>query len=246
MVCEYNRRFVASLYPDVFADLEPRIKVHHLPLDLDEFAFEPGGRDDDHIVAVGALEPAKGHETLLRAASIIAARRTDLRVTLIGDGSERRALERLAASLGIGERVTFTGWRTPEEVRQAIVKATVLVHPSAGLGDAVPTVIKEALALGTPVVASDVAGIPELLDGGHCGGLVPPADPGALADAVGRLIGEPARLERYAAAGRTYAEAMFDVRRNGPRLAAILKNTTRPPNQSADVRGCAQGSAAAS
>ena len=97
-----------------------------------------------------------------------------------------------------------------------------------GLGDAVPTVIKESMALGTPVVASNVAGIPELLDGGRCGMLVPPQNVEALADAIKTLLANTAMRRTYADAARKYAEEQFDLWRNGRRLARVLRSTKRP------------------
>jgi glycosyltransferase involved in cell wall biosynthesis len=187
----------------------------------------------------------KGFDALIVAAARVATTVPDLRLTFAGDGSQRFMLEALASRLGIRDRVTFAGWRTPEQVRCMLSTATMLVHPSAGLGDAVPTVIKEALAVGTPVVASDVAGIPELLDHGACGVLVPAASPEPLAAAVSALLLDSARQERYAAAGRAHAEAMFDIRRNGPRLAAILRHTTRARERTLGTP-CVSSSAAAS
>jgi glycosyltransferase involved in cell wall biosynthesis len=86
------------------------------------------------------------------------------------------------------------------------------------------------------VVASRIAGIPELLDEGRCGVLVPPRNPASLAAAIQTLLDRPELRREYARAGRAYAEAMFDVRRNGPRLASILRATTRPHARAADVR----------
>jgi glycosyltransferase involved in cell wall biosynthesis len=220
--------------------------VHHLPIDLGEFAFERKARDANHVIAVGSLEPMKGYDTLVAAAGQLATGIENLRLTFIGDGSQRTALEASCTKLGVRDRVTFTGWRTPDQVRRALATATVLVHPSAGLGDAVPTVIKEALALGTPVVASDVAGIPELLDGGACGVLVPPSKADVLAAAIAGLLADPGKLDRLALAGRAHAESMFDIRRNGPRLAAILRHTKSGRRGPADATGCAHLSSAAS
>jgi glycosyltransferase involved in cell wall biosynthesis len=101
------------------------------------------------------------------------------------------------------------------------------VHPSIGLGDAVPTVIKEAMAVGTPVVASRVAGIPELLQDGRCGVLVPARSPARLAEAVGDLLKDEPRRRQLARAARTFAEETFDLWRNGRRLAGILRSTRR-------------------
>jgi glycosyltransferase involved in cell wall biosynthesis len=91
----------------------------------------------------------------------------------------------------------------------------------------VPNVIKEALALGTPVVATEVAGIPELLDVGRCGLLVPPRDVGALASAIERLLTNPQLRRELATTGRRFAEKMFDQTANGRCLAEMLRATTR-------------------
>jgi len=114
----------------------------------------------------------------------------------------------------------------PDQVLDAMRRATVLVHPSVTL-DAMPTVIKEALAVGTPVIASDVAGIPEILAGGRCGVLVPPGNIGALADAVAALLADPAGQRAYARAGREHAERVFDLERNAQRFAEQLRSTRR-------------------
>jgi glycosyltransferase involved in cell wall biosynthesis len=105
--------------------------------------------------------------------------------------------------------------------------ATILVHPSADIGDAVPTVIKEAAALGLPVIGTSVAGIPELLDQGKCGVLVPPRDVKALSDAMERLLKDEALRHRYAADARAYAEEKFDLWVNGRSLAQQLVSTVR-------------------
>jgi glycosyltransferase involved in cell wall biosynthesis len=81
--------------------------------------------------------------------------------------------------------------------------------------------------VGTPVVASDIAGVPELLDYGKCGILVPPRDPEALTRAISQLLDSPALRQHYAGAGRAHAERTFDIRKNGPRLAAILGGSGR-------------------
>jgi glycosyltransferase involved in cell wall biosynthesis len=83
------------------------------------------------------------------------------------------------------------------------------------------------MAVGTPVIASDVAGIPEALDDGRCGVLVPPKDVGALADAIDALLNDGERRRRFAALGRRRTEELFDLTTNGARLAERLRATTR-------------------
>jgi glycosyltransferase involved in cell wall biosynthesis len=240
VVCEYNRAFLQHQHRDIYDRIASKIVVHHLGLDLDEFQYQQAGRASNRVLAVGSFNDKKGFDQLIRAAHFVGARGVDVEVELVGDGPEAAALARLARGLGIERKVRFRGWVTPDEVRAAMLDATMLVHPSTGLGDAVPTVIKEALALGTPVVASDVAGIPELLNGGRCGVLVPPRDAAALSFAIEKLLTEPAERARLAAAGRAHAERMFDLALNGPRLAELLRSTSRlslvqPSQQPAEI-----------
>ena len=122
--------------------------------------------------------------------------------------------------------VKFRGWLPFSEVRQAMSEATVLVHPSDGLGDGLPNVVREAMAVGTPVVASDVAGIPDALDKG-CGVLVPPKNVAALADAIGGLLQDPAERQRIAERARHRAEERYNLWRNGATLAGLLRATRR-------------------
>lgn len=227
VVCEFNRKFVRDLYPDIFPVIAEKLHVHHLGLDLDEFACESGGRYPNRVIGVGGLNKRKGFDYLLRAVCELTHRGLAIEVELVGDGREREALEGLAVELKISERIHFHGWLSPDQVRGVMKRATVLVHPSSGLGDAVPTVIKESMACGTPVVASNVAGIPELLDGGRCGMLVPPQNVDALADAIESLLVDPAIRRTYADNARKYAEEKFDLWRNGRRLATVIRSTTR-------------------
>jgi glycosyltransferase involved in cell wall biosynthesis len=114
-------------------------------------------------------------------------------------------------------------------------QATVLVHPSEGLGDGLPNVIREAMALGTPVIASDIAGIPEALDRGRCGMLVPPRDVAALSAAIERLLGDEELRLRLAANARGLTETKFDLWRNGSALAERLRAARRGASRQGDA-----------
>src|SRR5690242_7164220 len=226
VVCEFNRQFLRTRYPALFAQIASKVHVHHLGLDLAEFTYEPNDRPPCTVIGVGTLESPKGFDVLLRAAAALRARGIDVRVELVGNGPAARSLRALARTLRIESHVAFSGWLPPDDVRIAMRHATLLVHPSIGLGDAVPTVIKEAMALGTPVIASELAGIPELLDGGRCGVLVPPRDAIVLAQAIAMLLTHDAERARYAAAARAHMERTFDLWRNGRQLAEVLASTT--------------------
>jgi colanic acid/amylovoran biosynthesis glycosyltransferase len=225
VVCEFNRRFLAERFPDLYPRIAHKIHLHHLGLDVGSIvpAFE--GRAAHTCLAVGRLDPSKGFDDLLRAAAIVRDRGLDIDVALVGDGEQAATLRRLASSLGIADRVHFRGWLAFDEVPAAMRASTMLVHPSCGLGDAVPTVIKEAMALGTPVIGSTAVGIPELLDDGRCGLLVPERNPERLADAITRLLRDAVLRDRLARAGRAFAERTFDLWQNGERLANHLSET---------------------
>jgi glycosyltransferase involved in cell wall biosynthesis len=195
-------------------------------LNLSDFAPRFDGRRPNRLLGVGALSPRKGFEYLLRAAQLLISRGIDVTVELIGDGEERSALQELATILGIAERIVFRGWQPFADVRDAMQQATILVHPSDGLGDGLPNVVREAMALGTPVVASRVAGIPDALRDG-CGVLVTPKNPEALATALAQLLKDPQERRAIAARARRRVEEHYDMWRNGARLAELLRATRR-------------------
>jgi colanic acid/amylovoran biosynthesis glycosyltransferase len=225
--CAFNRKYLAEHYADVFPVLSPKINVCYHGLNFPEFPFETERRAQHKIVAVGRLSREKGFSYLLEAAHELDARGTRVEIEFVGNGEEEEKLRRLAAELNIADRVTFRGWLKFEDVTTAISEATVLVHPSDGLGDGLPNVIREAMALGTPVIASDIAGIHEALDDGRCGMLVPARDVMALVDSIKTLLADSQLRHTFASRARKRAEEKFDMWRNGQTLADLLRNTRR-------------------
>ena len=150
------------------------------------------------VLFVGHLVPVKALDVLLRAWALLGPSSDDAaqaRLILIGEGAERAALERLARDEGVAERVEFRGSHPQPVVADWIAAADLLCLPSHAEGS--PNVVVEALASGTPVVASRVGGIPDLVDEGVNGLLVVPGDPVALAGALATALGrrwDPARI----------------------------------------------------
>ncbi len=152
------------------------------------------------IGIVGRLVPIKNHSLFLRAASLI--QRNDVHFVVIGDGETRQEMEQLSVQLGIADRVSFVGWVT--NLGPALHELSVMVLTSKNEGT--PVSIIEAMAVGVPVVSTEVGGVPDVLDNGHLGILVPPEDQVALADAIYRVlegdhpdvgIARQAALQRY-------------------------------------------------
>jgi colanic acid/amylovoran biosynthesis glycosyltransferase len=222
---DFNRSFIKNHFSDIWSDLSNKVHVHYHGLDFTAFSPELNHRPSGKLVAVGRLDEWKGFEYLLHAMRELMRRRVDCELEFVGDGKEKNSLAKLAKDLQISDKVGFRGWVMPEEVPAIMSQATILVHPSSKLGDGVPNVIKEAMALGTPVVGSDIAGIPELLRGGELGVLVPPTNVTALADAIQNLLANAPLRDKYAAAARKHAVENFDLWRNGEALANVLRSS---------------------
>lgn len=166
---------------------------------------ELGLAPQDLVVGmVSALRPEKGHDIALRAVSLLREQFPRLRLLIAGQGGSAEEIARLAAPLG--ESVVFAGRRT--DVASVFDSLDVCLHPSRM--DAFPTTLIEALAASVPVLATAVGGIPEIIDDGVSGVLVPaPPSPEALAQALGGLLADPERRNELAAAGRTAYEERF-------------------------------------
>jgi glycosyltransferase involved in cell wall biosynthesis len=184
------------------------------------------GRDRDLVVGVGRLVTKKGHAVLVEAIRQLRERQVAVRLTVVGDGPLRENLERQVRDSRLTETVTLLGARPHEEVLGLLSRATTFALPSTvaddGDRDALPTVVLEAMALATPVVSTTVSGIPEQVDSGRTGLLVPPDDPGALADALQRLLLDSGLRGRYTCAARALAVERFDLRRNVAALRRVF------------------------
>jgi glycosyltransferase involved in cell wall biosynthesis len=177
-------------------------------------------RAHTEILCVGRLVPEKGQAVLVDALERLVARGVDARVTFVGDGPARPALERAIAHRDLGDRVTLTGALGAADVRRHYAEADVFCLPSFAEG--LPVVLMEAMACGLPVVTTWIAGVPELVRHGDDGLLVPPADAERLADALARLAGDEAQRRRLGAAGRRAVARRHDVDEAGRRLAKLF------------------------
>ncbi len=157
---------------------------------------------------VARLEPGKGFDTLLTAAHLLHRSVPDLRVLIVGDHPDpenRRTVQRQIEQLSLTDTVVLAGWRS--DIATCMRAMDVLAHPSRT--ESFGQVLIEAFAAGTPVVASDVGGIPEIVTPGQTGELVPAADPGALADAIRKLYDSPELRQEYVAAASVAAQERF-------------------------------------
>lgn len=172
------------------------------------------------LAIVARLTERKGHRHLLAALARLprGGQLPAWRLLAVGEGEEAEALARLAAELGIADRVAFLGYR---DDAQAIIQASeLLVLPS--LLETQPLVLTEAMAAGRPVLATSIYGIPEIVAAEETGLLVPPGDEAALEQALERLIGDPGLRDRLGAAGRRRFESLFTVELMAERSYGVL------------------------
>jgi len=184
------------------------------------------------ILAVGRLFAFKGYAYLLPALKQLLDEGADVELRVVGQGPCAEELRALAASLGIASRVTWLGLvpfaRVVAEMRCAAVLAQASIYMEDDHFDGIPNVIAEAMALGKPVVATRVSGIPELVEDGVSGLLVPEKDAPALAGALRRVLEDPALAARLGAAARQRVRALFDLERNVGELVGILRRYVGP------------------
>lgn len=158
---------------------------------------------------VAALTGHKDHETLLRAARMVLDRAPQVRFVVVGEGELRARLEALHRELGLGERCLLAGFRTDLDRLLPAFSIFCLTSHMEGLG----TSLLDAMAFARPVVATRAGGIPEAVDDGVTGIVVPPRDPAALAQALLELLDDPARREAFGRAGRLRFEERFTADR---------------------------------
>lgn len=212
-----------------------RLAIVPEPIDLevwdDQFWRAPRRpRSAPVVLSVARMYPRKRLPDLLRAAAILRARIPEVQVRIVGRGPEWNAVSRLHAALGLGDAVTLLGDVSRERLAEEYVNASVFCLPSVQEGFGIAFL--EAMAAELPVVACRIAAVPEVVLEGATGLLVPPRDPGALADALERLLREPALAGRLGQEGRRRALG-FSPRHVAERFLSAVHSTQERLGQQA-------------
>lgn len=200
-------------------------KIHVVRCGVDElFLTGPPPPPPDgqrRLVCVARLGEQKGQLLLVEAAARLVADGEDFELVLVGDGPMRAQLESEIARHNLSDRIRITGWMSNPEVRRQVVLSRAMVLPSFAEG--LPVVLMESLALHRPVVSTYVAGIPELVEDGVSGWLVPAGSVDALADAMRRVLRCPAdRLAEMGAAGAARVAERHNAVREARHLADLF------------------------
>jgi glycosyltransferase involved in cell wall biosynthesis len=206
--------------PDHWAKLH----VVHCGADLSRYPLEPPRTGPGLVVlSVARLAAQKGLDVLLNAVKTIADAGVDVQLVLVGEGPLRERLGRRAERLGIADRVALAGAVGQDEMAGYYAGADVFCLPSFAEG--VPVVLMEAMASGRAVVATRIAGVPELVEEGVSGLLVTPGNADELAAALERLASSPQERESMGLAGRRKVVQDFDAERCAAQLASLFQQT---------------------
>jgi glycosyltransferase involved in cell wall biosynthesis len=239
-ISEFNRQALCRLAGPSLTD---RIEVIRCGLDLEAYPFrrEAPAFSERRILAVGSLQGYKGHDRLIRACALLRQESPlrPFRCSIVGEGPLRATLQQLINSLGLAGHVRLLGGQEQQTVRRLMEQADTLVLPSVvapdGQMEGLPVTLMEAMAIGTPVIASALSGIPELVRDGETGVLVPPDAPSAIRDALLRCWDQPAETAERARRARTLVVAQHDLGKNVTALADLfsqaLSGTAAPATQ---------------
>ena len=201
---------------------EQKTIVHRLGVDLKRFTAPERPDRPVTILMIGRMVEKKGMRYGLRAFAEVHARHPDVKLRLVGDGPLADELRQMAETLGVSAAVTFVGVLDAAGVRSELETADVLMAPSVvgrrGDRESGVIVLKEAGAMGLPTVGTRHGGIPEIIDDGETGFLVPERDAPALADRLRMLAEDPALRRRLGASARQKIERDYDTVRQNARL----------------------------
>lgn len=195
-----------------FAPQESWGRLHVIHCGIDPSRYTVGARDGQNLLFVGRLAGVKGVPMLLDALRSL----PKVRLTLIGDGPDRAELERQA----VGLNVEFLGYRNQTDVAEALSNTDIFVLPSFAEG--VPVVLMEAMAAQVPVLTTRIAGVPELVEDGLSGRLVPPGDGAALKAALTDLLADPDLRRELGAKGREKVTQDFNIHLEAKRLSQLF------------------------
>ncbi len=227
-VSDYNYDYLKNTYHSAAA----RVRRVYNGLDLQQFPYHDPGQRPPHIVGVARLVEKKGFRVLLEACEILQKRDCPFHCRIIGSGPLNKALSSQIEQLGLQDKVELLGSRPQSEVIRHMVAASVLAAPctiaSNGDRDGLPTVLLEAMALGTVCVSTDVTGIPEVLQDEVTGLVVPRDDPEALAVALERLLYEAELRISISRRARQLIEMNHDIQHNAAQLRSVFAEAVSP------------------
>jgi glycosyltransferase involved in cell wall biosynthesis len=234
---EANRRYLQDLAPDAtIYRIYHGVNVDFTRFLADPVALSPRPAESDlRLLSVGRLVEKKGFDIFVEACHRLQQQHIAFTATIVGeDGNHGNAIRQQVAALGLSSVVRFTGPLRQDQLFAEYQRASLFCLPCRVLDDGdrdgIPNVLLEAMACGLPVITTNISGIPELVTDTVDGLLIPPEDPGALAEAILRLHHDPVQAHRLAARGKKTACEQFDGDQQAAQLAALFQHVCYEDN----------------
>lgn len=209
---------------------ESKIIVHRMGIDCSKFSFTPRKLPDDgrvRILTIARLVEKKGVEYGIRAIAKLCQIKPEIEYNIVGNGPLQKNLQQLIEKLNVKDNVRLIGWKQHEEIVEILDRTSILLAPSItseeGDREGIPVSIMEAMAMGLPIVSTQHSGIPELVEDGISGFLVPEKDVEALAEKLTYLIEHPHLWPQMGQAGRAYVEEHYDINKLNNKLVEIYQ-----------------------
>ena len=208
----------------IFAPTDKWHKMHIIHCGVDPVLFNAVSHQQQgkRLLFVGRLAAAKGLPILLESLAIIKKQHPGVELTVVGDGSDRKDLQQMTVSLGLSQNVNFVGYKSQTEVREYFQQTDVFVMSSFAEG--IPVVLMEAMAAAVPVVATQIAGISELVEDGINGYLVAPGNSDILAVRIAKLLKYSELRTEFGIAGRAKVEKDFNIHYEAARLYQLINS----------------------
>ncbi|HEX2475685.1 MAG TPA: glycosyltransferase family 4 protein [Lacipirellulaceae bacterium] len=227
-VSDFNREFLHRQ----FGCADEKLRRIYNGLPLESFPFEVPRNRSPLTLGVGRLVEKKGFSDLIAACAILDEQHIDFRCEIIGSGELEAALRHQIDESQLGGKVELRGSLPTDEVVRSFRRAAVLAAPcitaSTGDRDGLPTVLLEAMAVGTPCVATSVTGIPEVVRNRKTGLLIEERNPAALAAALRQILNDEGLRVQLAQSARQLIEERFDIEQNSAQLRALFLPPRRP------------------
>lgn len=221
-VSDFGVRFLRERYPGEATKIQ---RVYN-GIDLGRFQRADLPASPPAIISIGRLIEKKGFHDLIEACRLLRDRAVAFRCQIVGEGPLESALREQIRTAGLTNVVTLTGPLPQSEVIERFASSAIFVLPCVaepdGAMDNLPTVVMEAMAAGLPVVSTAIGGVPEMVSDGLTGLLVPEHQPSLLADALARLLAQPALARSLGEAGRQRAGDLFAIEKNVHSLRALF------------------------
>ena len=209
-----------------------KIIVHRMGIDCNKFTFTLRKLPSDgvvEIVTIARLVEKKGVEYAIKAVAKVAKSNPNIKYSIVGDGLLKEELQLLIQQLNVADVVKILGWKQQQEVVKILSNSDILLAPSVTAynddQEGIPVVIMETMAMGLPIISTQHSGIPELVQDGISGYLVPERDVDALAEKLNYLIEYPELWSSMGLAGRGFVEEHYNIDKLNDRLIEIFQNT---------------------